>query len=109
MLLVLHLKVVCSFCSQNYRSTALELFRPILSNRITENPISVWMSSSKNVHPNVCIVRCTSLNGCVSVSVKQDNDGITCEFFDKSPHSYENAASYISDTFWTSFAPPPGK
>ena len=45
----------------------------------------------------MCIVRCTSLEGCVSVSVKLENDTLTCGFFDKSPLSYENSASYASD------------
>ena len=108
-LVLLHLKTVVSCYGQYCKSTSLEPFIPILSSRITENPMLVWVISSKNALPNACIVRCTSLNGCASVSVKKENDGITCEFFDKSPYSYENAASYVSDIIWTSFSPPPSK
>ena len=81
----------------------------MVNTKITEQPLSVWTSKSKNAHRNMCIARCTSLVGCVSVSVKLENETLTCGFFDKSPLSYNNSASYASNNLWTSFVPPPGE
>ena len=93
------------------KGAVLKPFEPLVKTRIIEHPITVWKTTLKNAHRNMCIVRCTSLDGCISVSVKSENNILTCEFFDKSPRSFWRPAShtYRSDSTWTSFVPPQGK